>query len=172
MPMADCSLLRYFGMPKKLSHYDRTGKARMVDVSAKAPTRREAEASAFVAMKPTVLKALPKNPKGDALEVARLAGIMAAKQTANLIPMCHPLPLSHVAVDMRLCENGVAITSKVTTTAGTGVEMEALVAASVAALTVYDMCKALDKGIEIRNIVLERKTGGKSGDYVRPGRRS
>jgi cyclic pyranopterin phosphate synthase len=159
-------------VPKKLSHYDRAGKARMVDVSAKTATRREAEASAFVALQPAVLQALPANPKGDPLEVARLAGIMAAKQTANLIPMCHPLPLTHVAVDMRLCENGVAITSKVTTTASTGVEMEALVAVSIAALTVYDMCKALDKGIEIRSVVLERKSGGKSGDYVRPARKS
>ena len=139
----------------------------MVDVSAKSPSKREAEASAFVALKPDVLKALPNNPKGDPLEVARLAGIMAAKKTSELIPMCHPLPLSHVAVEMRLCENGVAITSKVTTTAVTGVEMEALVAASVAALTVYDMCKALDKGIEIREIMLQRKSGGKSGDYRR-----
>jgi cyclic pyranopterin phosphate synthase len=159
-------------VPKKLSHYDRAGKARMVDVSAKTATRREAEASAFVALKPAVLQALPTNPKGDPLEVGRLAGIMAAKQTANLIPMCHPLPLSHVAVDIRLCENGVAITSKVTTTASTGVEMEALVAVSIAALTVYDMCKAFDKGIEIRSVVLERKSGGKSGDYVRPPRKS
>jgi len=140
----------------------------MVDVSAKAATRREAEASAYVVLKPAVLKALPKNPKGDPLEVARLAGIMAAKRTADLIPMCHPLPLTHVDVNMRLCENGVAITSKVSTTAVTGVEMEALMAASVAALTVYDMCKALDKGIEIRQIVLNRKSGGKSGDYIRP----
>ncbi len=154
-------------MAKKLSHYDRTGRARMVDVSAKAVSKREAEASAFVALKPAVLEALPKNPKGDPLEVARLAGIMAAKKTSDLIPMCHPLPLSHVDVTLRVCENGVAVASKVTTTAVTGVEMEALVAASVAALTVYDMCKALDKGIEIREIVLERKSGGKSGDYVR-----
>jgi cyclic pyranopterin monophosphate synthase len=154
-------------MPKKLSHYDRAGRARMVDVSSKSATRREAVASAFVAMKPAVLKALPKNPKGDALEVARLAGIMAAKRTAELIPLCHPLPLSLVDVELRLCENGLAITSKVTTTAETGVEMEALVAASVAALTVYDMCKAADKGIEIREIVLERKRGGKSGEYRR-----
>src|ERR1700757_205240 len=159
--------LRYIHMPKKLSHYDQSGKARMVDVSGKPPTRREAEASAFVALKPAVLAALPRNPTGDALEVARVAGIMAGKQTANLIPMCHPLPLSHVAVDMRVCENGVAIISKVTTRAETGVEMEALVAASVAALTVYDMCKALDKGIEIRDVVLEKKSGGKSGDYRR-----
>jgi cyclic pyranopterin phosphate synthase len=155
-------------VPKKLSHYDRSGKARMVDVGAKPATRRAAEASAFVVMKPAVLQALPKNPKGDPLEVARLAGIMAAKQTSSLIPLCHPLPLAHVAVDMRVCENGVSVTSKVTTTASTGVEMEALVAASIAALTIYDMCKALDKGIEIREIVLERKSGGKSGDYARP----
>ena len=154
-------------MPKKLSHYDHSGKARMVDVSAKSPTRREAEASAFVLLKPKILKALPKNPKGDPLEVARLAGIMAAKRTADLIPMCHPLPLSHVDVQMRLCENGVAIASKVSTTAQTGVEMEALMAATIAALTAYDMTKALDKGIEIREIVLERKSGGKSGDYRR-----
>ncbi len=154
-------------MPKKLSHYDDAGRAKMVDVSTKLPTKREAEASAFVVLKPAVLKALPDNPKGDPLEVARLAGIMAAKKTADLIPMCHPLPLSHVDVRLQLCENGVAIHSSVTTTAVTGVEMEALVAASVAALTVYDMCKALDKGIEIREIVLERKSGGKSGDYLR-----
>ncbi len=158
-------------MARKLSHYDRAGRARMVDVSTKSATEREAEASAFVAMNRDVLEALPQNPKGDPLEVARLAGIMAAKRTAELIPMCHPLPLSHVDVRMRLCENGVAVTSKVKTTAGTGVEMEALVAASVAALTVYDMCKALDKGIEIREILLERKSGGKSGDYVRPRKR-
>ena len=158
-------------MARKLSHYDRAGRARMVDVSTKSATEREAEASAFVAMNRDVLEALPQNPKGDPLEVARLAGIMAAKRTAELIPMCHPLPLSHVDVRMRLCENGVAVTSKVKTTAGTGVEMEALVAASVAALTVYDMCKALDKGIEIREILPQRKSGGKSGDYVRPRKR-
>lgn len=139
----------------------------MVDVSGKPVTRREAEASAFVAMKSTVLAALPQNPKGDPLEVARLAGIMAAKRTAELIPMCHPLPLALVDVAVRLCENGVAITSKVVTTAETGVEMEALVAASVSALTVYDMCKGVDKGIEIREIALERKSGGKSGEYRR-----
>lgn len=154
-------------MPKKLSHYDRAGRARMVDVSGKTATRREAEASAFVAMNSAVLAALPQNPKGDPMEVARIAGIMAAKRTAELIPMCHPLPLALVDVDLRLCENGVAITSKVATTAETGVEMEALVAASVSALTIYDMCKAADKGIEIREIVLERKSGGKSGDYRR-----
>jgi len=154
-------------MPSKLSHYDRKGQARMVDVTTKSPSQREAEASGFVLLKPAVLKALPKNPKGNPLEVARLAGIMAAKRTAELIPMCHPLPLSHIDVTMRLCENGVAITSRVMTTATTGVEMEALTAVSVAALTVYDMCKSLDKGIEIRSIALERKTGGKSGEYIR-----
>lgn len=154
-------------MPTKLSHYDQAGRARMVDVSGKSATRREAEASAFVAMKPEVLAGLPQNPKGDPLEVARIAGIMAAKRTAELIPMCHPLPLAVVDVDLRLCENGVAITSKVATTAETGVEMEALVAASVAALTVYDMCKGADKSIEIREIVLQRKSGGKSGEYRR-----
>ena len=151
----------------KLSHYDAAGRARMVDISSKTDTRREAEASAFVSIQPGVLKAMSKNPKGDPFEVARIAGIMAAKRTSDLIPMCHTLPLSHVDVEMRLCENGVAITSQVRTTAVTGVEMEALTAVSVAALTVYDMCKALDKGIEIRSIALERKTGGKSGDYVR-----
>jgi len=144
----------------------------MVDVSPKSPTKREAEASAFVALKSKVVKALPRNPKGDALEVARLAGIMAAKRTADLIPMCHPVPLSHVDVRMRLCENGVAITSKVSTMAVTGVEMEALMAASIAALTVYDMLKAIDKSIEIREIVLERKSGGKSGDYRRVRKKS
>lgn len=154
-------------MPKKLSHYDRSGRARMVDVSGKSATRREAEASAFVAVKPEVLAVIPSNPKGDPLEVARIAGIMAAKRTAELIPMCHPLPLALVDVELRVCENGVAITSKVATTAETGVEMEALVAASVSALTVYDMLKGADKGIEIRDIVLERKSGGKSGDYLR-----
>ena len=154
-------------MAKKLSHYDRAGRARMVDVSGKTATRREAEASAFVAMKSEVLAALPENPKGDPLEVARIAGIMAAKRTAELIPMCHPLPLAVVDVDVRVCENGVAITSEVATTAETGVEMEALVAVSVSALTVYDMCKGADKSIAIRDIVLERKSGGKSGEYRR-----
>jgi cyclic pyranopterin phosphate synthase len=153
-------------MPK-LSHYDRSGRARMVDVTQKQPTHREAEASAFVRMSEEVLKALPQNPKGNPLEVARFAGIAAAKRTADLIPMCHPLPLSFIDVDTRLCENGLAIASKVTTTANTGVEMEALVAASVAALTVYDMCKALDKGIVIEHVRLEKKSGGKSGPFAR-----
>jgi cyclic pyranopterin monophosphate synthase len=156
-------------MARKLSHYDTAGRARMVNVAGKKMTTRTAEASAFVALEPQVLQALPRNPKGDPLEVARLAGIMAAKRTSELIPLCHPLPLAHVDVGIRVCENGVAITSQASTNAVTGVEMEALVAASVAALTVYDMCKALDKSIAIRNIQLERKTGGKSGDYVRRG---
>ncbi len=151
----------------KLSHYDSAGRARMVDVSEKSASRREAEASAFVQMPQSVLEALPKNPKGNPFEVARVAGIMAAKRTADLIPMCHPLPLSHIDVDLRLCENGVAITSKVATTANTGVEMEALVAASICALTIYDMVKGIDKSIEIREIALQRKSGGKSGDYER-----
>jgi len=154
-------------MLKKLSHYDASGRARMVDVSSKTPSRREAEASAFVVLSPEVLAALPNNPKGGALEVARVAGIMAAKRTADLIPLCHPLPLALVDVDLRLCENGVAIASRVATTASTGVEMEALVAASVAALTIYDMCKGADKSIEIREIMLQSKTGGKSGEYRR-----
>jgi len=156
-------------MPKKLSHYDKAGQARMVDVSGKSVTKREAEASGFVAIKPEVLKSLPSNPKGDPLEVARIAGIMAAKRTSELIPMCHPLPLSLVDVEVRVCENGVAINSKVRTTAETGVEMEALVAVSVSALTIYDMLKAADKGIEIRDIVLQRKSGGKTGEYRRQG---
>jgi len=139
----------------------------MVDVSEKQPTKREAEAFAFVRMPSHVLSALPKNPKGDPLEVARFAGIAAAKRTSDLIPMCHPVPLTFIDVTTRICENGVAVASKVTTTAITGVEMEALVAASVAALTVYDMCKALDKGITIEDIRLEKKSGGKSGTYIR-----
>ena len=154
-------------MAKKLSHYDDAGRARMVDVSDKSASKRMAEASGFVAIKPDVLDAIPSNPKGDPLEVARIAGIMAAKRTSELIPLCHPLPLALVDVEVRVCENGVAIRSKVTTTAETGVEMEALTAVSIAALTLYDMLKAADKGIEIREIVLESKSGGKSGDYRR-----
>jgi cyclic pyranopterin phosphate synthase len=152
---------------QKLSHYDDAGRASMVDVSSKSPTLREAEAYAFVAMSRKVLKALPQNPKGDPLEVARIAGIQAAKRTSELIPMCHPVPLSKVDVMCQVKRNGVEIRTLARTTAVTGVEMEALVAASVAALTVYDMCKALDKGIEIREVRLERKSGGKSGDYAR-----
>jgi cyclic pyranopterin monophosphate synthase len=152
---------------RKLSHYDDAGRASMVDVSGKSPTLREAEAHAFVAMSRSVLKALPQNPKGNPLEVARIAGIQAAKRTSELIPMCHPVPLSKVDVTCTLKRDGVEIRTVARTTAVTGVEMEALVAASVAALTVYDMCKALDKGMVIREIRLERKSGGKSGDYLR-----
>jgi len=152
---------------EKLSHFDAEGQARMVDVSAKVETRREAVASAFVELSEAVLKALPENPKGNPLEVARFAGIQAAKQTASLIPMCHPLPLSFVDVQASVVAGGVSIEATAATVAGTGVEMEAMVAASVAALTVYDMTKALDKGIRIRDVVLLRKSGGKSGDYRR-----
>ena len=152
---------------KKLSHYDAAGRASMVDVSGKQPSVREAEARAFVVMTNEVLRALPSNPKGDPLEVARIAGIQAGKRTAELIPMCHPIPLCKLDVSCKVTKSGIAIRSLARTTAVTGVEMEALVAASVAALTVYDMCKALDKGIEIHEIVLERKSGGKSGDYRR-----
>jgi cyclic pyranopterin phosphate synthase len=152
-------------MSKKLSHYDEAGRAQMVDVSAKAETRREAVAEAFVELSKAVLKALPKNPKGNPLEVARFAGIQAAKQTAALIPMCHPLALSFVDVEAKVVAGGVRIRATAATTAATGVEMEAMVAASIAALTVYDMTKALDKGIRIREVALVRKSGGKSGEW-------
>ena len=142
----------------------------MVDVSAKPATRREAEASAFVVLSAAVLAALPQNPKGNPLEVARFAGIQAAKRTADLIPMCHPLPLSFIDVVATVVEGGIAIRSTAATVAGTGVEMEALTAAAVAALTIYDMCKAMDKSIAIREVMLVRKSGGKSGDYVRDKR--
>ena len=151
----------------KLSHYDEAGKPSMVDVSGKQDTRRTATASAFVELSAAVLAALPSNPKGNPLEVARIAGIQAAKRTSELIPMCHPLPLTHVDVQADVAEGGVRITASAATTGPTGVEMEALTAATVAALTVYDMTKALDKGIVIRNVQLESKIGGKSGDYSR-----
>jgi cyclic pyranopterin monophosphate synthase len=153
----------------KLSHYDEAGKASMVDVSAKQDSRRTATASAFVELSAAVLAALPSNPKGNPLEVARIAGIQAAKRTSELIPMCHPLSLTHVDVQAVVAVGGVRITASAATTGPTGVEMEALTAATVAALTVYDMTKALDKGIVIRNVQLESKTGGKSGDYSRSG---
>ena len=139
----------------------------MVDVSAKQSTRRTATASAFVELSAAVLRALPQNPKGNPLEVARFAGIQAAKRTSELIPMCHPLPLTHVDVLADVVDGGVRIVATAATTGQTGVEMEALTAASVAALTVYDMTKALDKSIVIRDLQLESKTGGKSGDYKR-----
>ena len=155
----------------KLSHYDKKGEVRMVDVSAKQVTTRTAMAQGFVKMKPRVVSAVRrlKNPKGSPLEVARIAGIAAAKRTAEWIPLCHPLPLTHIDVTARLCQNGVELRSTVVATAQTGVEMEALVAVTAAALTVYDMCKALDKGIEITDICLVEKTGGKSGDFRRNG---
>lgn len=155
-------------MPK-LSHYTPRGEVQMVDVSAKQTTTRTAKAHAFVRMKPKVVVAVRrlKNPKGNPLEVARIAGIAASKRTAEWIPLCHPLPLTHIDVTAALCENGVELRSTVVATAQTGVEMEALVAVTAAALTVYDMCKALDKGMEITDIHLVEKTGGKSGDFRR-----
>jgi cyclic pyranopterin monophosphate synthase len=145
---------------KKLSHYSKSGRVKMVDVSAKAATTR-----------PAVVRAVKRlqNPKGNPLEIARIAGIAAAKRTAEWIPLCHPLLLTHIDVTASLCQNGVELQSTVSTTAQTGVEMEALVAVAAAALTVYDMCKALDKSIEITGIVLVEKTGGKSGNFRRPG---
>ena len=156
----------------KLSHYDKTGKARMVDISPKSASLRSAEAHAFVHMSRKVLSAVREltNPKGDPLEVARIAGITAAKRTAEWIPLCHPLPLTHIDVLPTVCKDGIEIRTHVSASAQTGVEMEALVAAAAAALTVYDMCKALDKGIEIRDLFLIEKTGGKSGDYHRAPR--
>jgi cyclic pyranopterin monophosphate synthase len=152
---------------KNLSHYDSKGRAAMVDVSAKSETKRTATAQAFVRIRPAVLKKLPANPKGNPLEVARFAGISAAKKTSELIPMCHPLLLSYIDVSAKVEPKGVRITATVSCTGPTGVEMEALTAASVAALTVYDMTKALDKGIEIQDVYLLSKTGGKSGDFER-----
>src|ERR1700735_3708771 len=151
---------------KKLSHYDARGRAQMVDVSLKAESRRTAVAQAFVRIKPSVLRQLPANPKGNPLEVARFAGISAAKRTSDLIPMCHPLMLSHVEVEAEIESRGVRITARVSTTSQTGVEMEALTAAAVAALTVYDMTKALDKSIEIQDVFLIEKTGGRGGGGV------
>jgi cyclic pyranopterin phosphate synthase len=136
----------------------------MVDVSAKPATRRTASASAFVELSAAVLAALPSNPKGDPLQVARIAGIQAAKRTSELIPLCHPLPLTHVDVQAEVAAGGVRILASAATTGPTGVEMEAL---TVAALTIYDMTKALDEGIVIRELRLESKTGGKSGNFKR-----
>ena len=155
----------------KLSHFDEAGQASMVDVSAKQPSRRTATASAFVELSKAVLAALPENPKGNPLEVARFAGIQAAKRTSELIPMCHPLALTHVDVQTEIAGPGVRITATAATVGPTGVEMEALTAVAVAALTVYDMTKALDKAIVIREVRLEAKTGGKSGEFLREGGR-
>lgn len=182
----------------KLTHFDESGDARMVDVTAKQVTSRTAVARAFVSMHQRVIAAIrelqrgtvargpkhgrtqskaaaslphskgPALRKGNPLEIARVAGIAAAKRTPELIPLCHPLPLTHIDVTARLCKNGVELVSRVTATAQTGVEMEALAAVSVAALTVYDMCKALDKGMEITGVHLAEKLGGRSGHYMRP----
>jgi cyclic pyranopterin phosphate synthase len=150
-----------------LSHFDPKGRVRMVDVTRKPATRRTAVAAGFVRIAAGALRRLPENPKGDPLEIARIAGIAAAKRTWELIPLCHPLPLSHIDVRASVCENGVDLVSTVTTTAATGVEMEALTAVSVAALTVYDMCKAVDPAMEITGIVLLEKRGGRRGTYRR-----
>ena len=155
---------------KRLSHYDEAGSPRMVDVSAKPETRRTARARAFVRIRPAVLKKLPDNPKGNPLEIARIAGIAAAKKTAELIPLCHPLMLTHADVEVTVERGGVRIEATAATTGQTGVEMEAMTAAAVAALTVYDMTKALDKSIVIESVCLLEKTGGKSGDYARARR--
>jgi cyclic pyranopterin phosphate synthase len=158
---------------KKLSHYDKAGRVRMVDVTAKPPTSRSAIAHAFVRMRRTTLGSVRrlKSPKGNPLEIARIAGITAAKRTSELIPLCHPLSLTHVDVSAKLCQNGIEITAEATATGPTGVEMEALVAASVAALTIYDMCKALERGMEISQIYVVKKSGGRSGTYERAGER-
>jgi len=158
---------------KKLSHYDKKGRVRMVNVTAKPATSRTAVAHALVRMQKATLESLRRldSPKGDPLEIARIAGITAAKRTSELIPLCHPLALTHVDVSAKLCQNGIEITSEATATGPTGVEMEALVAASVAALTIYDMCKALERGMEIAELYLVKKSGGRSGVYERPGKR-
>lgn len=160
------------GSPSPLSHVDRSGRIRMVDVGGKSPTEREAIARGEILMNAEALRAIREGAaaKGDPLQAARLAGIMAAKQTASLIPLCHPLPLTHVAVDLTPIKRGYRIEARVRTYAQTGVEMEALVGVSVAALTIYDMLKAVDKGMTIREISLVKKRGGKSGTYTRARR--
>ena len=155
----------------EFSHFDKDGQVRMVDVTSKRITARRARAGGFVKMTPEMVRKLPQNPKGNPLEIARIAGIAGAKQTAALIPLCHPLPVTHVDVELRLVAEGVEIESSVATNSVTGVEMEALTAVSVAALTIYDMCKAIDKSMTITDICLLEKTGGKSGAYVKPGAR-
>jgi cyclic pyranopterin monophosphate synthase len=159
---------------KNLSHYDKKGRVRMVDVTAKPSTSRTAIAHAFVRMQHSTIASLRrlKSPKGNPLEIARIAGITAAKRTAELIPLCHPIQLTHMDVRAKLCKNGIDITSEATATGPTGVEMEALVAASVAALTIYDMCKALERGMEITDLHLVKKSGGRSGLYLRPAKRA
>lgn len=159
---------------KKLSHYGKQGRVQMVDVTAKPATSRTATAHALVRMNRSTLAAIRglKTPKGNPLEIARIAGITAAKRTSELIPLCHPLSLTHVDVSAKLCQNGIEITSEATATGPTGVEMEALVAAAVAALTIYDMCKALERGMEISELYLEKKSGGRRGLYLRSPKRS
>jgi cyclic pyranopterin phosphate synthase len=155
-------------MKAKLTHYDQAGRIRMVDVSPKPETQRQATAAALVKLRPGALRAARRNPKGNPLEIARIAGIAAAKRTAELIPLCHPLLLSHIDVRADFCKNGIAISSTVRSTGPTGVEMEALTAVAVAALTVYDMCKGVDRGMEITGLRLLEKSGGKSGTYRAP----
>jgi len=154
---------------QKLTHVDSKGRSRMVDVTQKIQTERVARAEALVEMMPATVKLLRDNklPKGNALEVARIAGIQAAKQTSGLIPLCHPLPLTHVDVSIEIIRTGARIESIARTKAETGVEMEALMAASLAALTLYDMCKAVEKGISVGPIRLLEKSGGKSGHWLR-----
>ena len=158
---------------KKLSHYDNTGRVRMVDVTSKAATARTAVAHAFICMQRATIASVRrlKSPKGNPLEIARIAGITAAKRTAELIPLCHPLALTHVDVSAKLCQNGIEVTAEATATGPTGVEMEALVAAAVASLTIYDMCKSLERGMEITELYVVKKTGGRSGEYHRKGKR-
>lgn len=155
----------------QLSHVDEQGRVRMVDTGTKEITSRRAVASAKVLMSAATVSALREHrtPKGDPLEAARLAGIMGAKKTSELIPLCHPLPITHIDVQATLDDSGVLLEAEVSTNAQTGVEMEALTAVSIAALTIYDMCKALEKGITITDVRLDSKTGGKSGDYERQG---
>ena len=152
----------------KLSHYDAEGSAHMVDVSAKESTRREAEASAFVVLSDAVLAALPKNPKGNPLEVARFAGIQAAKRTAELIPMCHPVLVGSIGVNFSIGDDYVEVEAQVETVDRTGVEMEAMTACAVAALTVYDMCKSADRTMTVEQLALWEKSGGRSGPWRRP----
>jgi cyclic pyranopterin phosphate synthase len=154
---------------EQLSHLDEEGRIRMVDVGAKAVTARTAEASGFVRMSPATVAAIRgrRTPKGDPLETARLAGVMAAKRTSDLIPLCHSLALSHADVQITLTDDGAQLWATASTSAQTGVEMEALTAVSVAALTLYDMCKAIDRSMVISEIQLERKAGGKSGEWKR-----
>jgi cyclic pyranopterin monophosphate synthase len=157
---------------RRLSHLDARGRARMVDVGDKPVTRREAVARGAITMSATALRMIRRGEvaKGDPLQAARLAGIMAAKRTASLIPLCHPLPLTHVGVELTATRTGYAIEARVSTSAQTGVEMEALTAVCVAALTIYDMIKAVDKEMVIGEICLVEKTGGRSGHYRRTGR--